>query len=123
MLFQRISKIKKVIGRVFSIELFTKNTETVLSIKGPLYNTRNYSCKQFYITHANMDRLIDIAKQTMAMKQHGKYRFWSNNGKHLYEISLSHKYFRTRISSSLYRQKQVQTHKFYKKLLFETVQL
>ena len=81
--FSEFERKKKLIGRVFCIELFTTNTDTILSIKGPLYNTRNYSCKQFYMIHSNMDRLIDIAKQTM--KQHGKYRYWTNNCRHFTE--------------------------------------
>ena len=72
------------IGRVFSVELFTNSglKKNVLSIKGPLYRatTRGYNCKQFYVIHSNMDKLIDIAKTTMAA--HGKYSKLMNNCRH-----------------------------------------
>eukprot|EP00484_Ammonia_sp_Unknown_P019529 CAMPEP_0197042668 /NCGR_PEP_ID=MMETSP1384-20130603/19005_1 /TAXON_ID=29189 /ORGANISM="Ammonia sp." /LENGTH=197 /DNA_ID=CAMNT_0042473819 /DNA_START=57 /DNA_END=646 /DNA_ORIENTATION=+ len=78
--FSEFERRQKLIGRVFCIELFIKHEQTVLSIKGPLYNTRDYSCKQFYVVHSNMEQLIRIAKYTM--NRHGKYHWLSNNCRH-----------------------------------------
>ena len=75
------SEVKEygLVGRVFCIELFIKSdtNQIVLSIKGPVYNTRDYDCKQFYIVHANMNEIIDIAKQQI--NEHGEYGYWTNN--------------------------------------------
>ena len=67
------------VGRVFCIELFVKSetNQIVLSIKGPIYNTRDYDCKQFYLIHANMNEIIDIA--TEQIRAHGTYKYWTNN--------------------------------------------
>eukprot|EP01084_Bolivina_argentea_P259157 437184_1 len=68
--------------RVFCIELFVKKDtrENVLSIKGPVYETRDYKCKKFYVIHANMDKLVQHARETVA--DHGQYDYIWNNCKH-----------------------------------------
>eukprot|EP01084_Bolivina_argentea_P041134 75918_1 len=70
------------VGRVFCIELFVKSQtkQIVLSIKGPVGNTRGYDCKQFYMVHANMNDIFDIAKETI--NEHGTYQYWGNNCRH-----------------------------------------
>ena len=66
------------VGRVFAIELFIRsNNEIYLSIKGPLYGTRGYDCKEFYLIYTNMNEVIEIAKQTI--NEHGSYKYWTNN--------------------------------------------
>mmetsp|Transcript_27297 Transcript_27297/g.43193 ORF Transcript_27297/g.43193 Transcript_27297/m.43193 type:complete len:277 (+) Transcript_27297:29-859(+) len=76
-------------ARTFSIELFVKQetNENVLSIKGPMTHTRDYKCNEFYIIHANMNELIDIAKAIM--NGHGKYDFFRNNCRHYSHTYLS----------------------------------
>eukprot|EP01084_Bolivina_argentea_P299274 515847_1 len=77
-------KYDKLIGRAFSIELFYDDCKkkSVLSIKGPIYNTtaRKYKCEKLYVIHCNIHYLIKIAKITI--EQHGEYGYWRNNCRH-----------------------------------------
>eukprot|EP01084_Bolivina_argentea_P302057 521320_1 len=78
--FSRIDN--KLVARVFCIELLleSETKKNILSIKGPIYSTRDYKCKEFYIAHMSMNSLINIAKTTMNV--HGKYEYISNNCRH-----------------------------------------
>lgn len=79
--FSEFEKRQQLIGRLFCIELLpNKENKAILSIKGPLYSPHDYSCKQFYNIHTNMDTLLEIAKETM--HHHGKYRKFCNNCNH-----------------------------------------
>ena len=76
------TKEETLTARTFAIELFsnTDTKENVLSIKGPIANTRDYKCSEFYLIDANMNELIEIAKTTM--NAHGKYDYFRNNCRH-----------------------------------------
>eukprot|EP00483_Globobulimina_turgida_P009765 UN09784 len=78
--FSRISS--KLVARVFCVELLleSESKKNILSIKGPIYSTRDYKCKEFYIAHTSMSTLIKIAKNTMNL--HGKYEYLGNNCRH-----------------------------------------